>query len=558
MIDGRTTERYTRSLGSSRMERSWGCRTGRFWSGSLQKATKRLLKHRFTSWADGSASLPPAPGGSSRWRRRVPGRVPGPGSQGAVDSGRGVVRAVALHGRDPGGRPRPGQAHPAGAREPSGRELPHSPCRDDLDGFEIHRVVHEELCRLPERLRAPLVLCYLEGMTHDLAARQLGCPVGTVRSRLARARDLLKRRLSRRGLAVAAAALGSLLESSAKAAANSPALPNSLINLVTRAVSGSLHQGGSGAFRSISALLEGVMNVSQIKKMAILAAAGLSIGALVFVVTARSNVAGQTAPGVAQPGVREVDDRTLGPDGRPVGPAPGTSKTAMITKTYYVGDLILAPEQRGIFAPGSMLRKDFVTQPDPTSLTPGSTKPATNVRPVLNYTPLIELIEQTIAPGTWTVLDQSGQPVPSQLNDGRNSPPGQASTITPFLLSISLIIKSTPEVHEKTSILLRGLRALLNSRDASGGNFEVERATSPAAASRPNTPVPSADEATRRITIDGPVTIRDGEIVAHGQGMMIQLRNTESRTKIERLLDELRDEVKKLDRVPAETSPKKD
>jgi RNA polymerase sigma factor (sigma-70 family) len=58
-----------------------------------------------------------------------------------------------------------------GAREPSGRELPDMPCRGDLDGFEIHRVVHEELGRLPERLRAPMVLCYLEGMTHDLAAR---------------------------------------------------------------------------------------------------------------------------------------------------------------------------------------------------------------------------------------------------------------------------------------------------------------------------------------------------------------------------------------------------
>ena len=51
--------------------------------------------------------------------------------------------------------------------------LPEPTSRDDPDRGEIPRVVHEELGRLPERLRAPLILCYLEGMTHELAARQL-------------------------------------------------------------------------------------------------------------------------------------------------------------------------------------------------------------------------------------------------------------------------------------------------------------------------------------------------------------------------------------------------
>ncbi len=66
----------------------------------------------------------------------------------------------------------------------------------------------EELGRLPESFRTPLVLCYLEGLTQEQAAVQLGWPIGTVQSRLARGREKLKSRLIRRGLAPAVAALG--------------------------------------------------------------------------------------------------------------------------------------------------------------------------------------------------------------------------------------------------------------------------------------------------------------------------------------------------------------
>lgn len=59
----------------------------------------------------------------------------------------------------------------------------------------------EEVDRLPESLRAAVVSCYLQGLTHEQAATRLGWPVGTVRSRLARARDRLRGRLERRGLA---------------------------------------------------------------------------------------------------------------------------------------------------------------------------------------------------------------------------------------------------------------------------------------------------------------------------------------------------------------------
>ena len=61
--------------------------------------------------------------------------------------------------------------------------------------------LHEELGLLPEKFRAPLVLCYLEGLTQEQAAEMLRCPLGTVQSRLARGRDRLKARLTSRGVA---------------------------------------------------------------------------------------------------------------------------------------------------------------------------------------------------------------------------------------------------------------------------------------------------------------------------------------------------------------------
>ena len=68
--------------------------------------------------------------------------------------------------------------------------------------------LHKEIDRLPERYRAVVVLCELQGCAQDEAARRLGCPPGTVRTRLARARQRLRVRLSRRGLGAIAALPG--------------------------------------------------------------------------------------------------------------------------------------------------------------------------------------------------------------------------------------------------------------------------------------------------------------------------------------------------------------
>ncbi len=71
----------------------------------------------------------------------------------------------------------------------------------DEDQEELEVVVHEEIDRLPEHFRTPLVICDLQGCSHDQAARLLGWPVGTVKSRQARGRQRLRDRLIRRGFA---------------------------------------------------------------------------------------------------------------------------------------------------------------------------------------------------------------------------------------------------------------------------------------------------------------------------------------------------------------------
>src|SRR5262249_39477243 len=80
-------------------------------------------------------------------------------------------------------------------------ELPGRDVADDIDTRDLRPVLDEEIARLPEKYRAPLVLCYLQGHTNAEAAEQLRCPKGTILSRLARGRQRLRSRLARRGLA---------------------------------------------------------------------------------------------------------------------------------------------------------------------------------------------------------------------------------------------------------------------------------------------------------------------------------------------------------------------
>ena len=83
----------------------------------------------------------------------------------------------------------------------------------DLSWREACAILHEELDRLPENYRLPLLLCYLEGKSRDEAAQQLGCTVGTLHGRLERGRDRLRFRLTRRGVTLSTGLLAAVASS---------------------------------------------------------------------------------------------------------------------------------------------------------------------------------------------------------------------------------------------------------------------------------------------------------------------------------------------------------
>src|SRR5262249_13621686 len=103
-------------------------------------------------------------------------------------------------------------------------ETPWADVRGELD---------EQLARLPDKYRLPLLLCGLEGMTHAEAGKYLGWPTGTVAGRLSRGRELLRARLLRRGFTVPVAALIAALAPDAASAAVPPELLASVRKAVT-------------------------------------------------------------------------------------------------------------------------------------------------------------------------------------------------------------------------------------------------------------------------------------------------------------------------------------
>ena len=200
-------------------------------------------------------------------------------------------------------------------------------------------VLHEEIDRLPERHRAAIVLCHLQGLTYDQAARELRWTEPTLRCRLARARAQLRRRLTRRGLSGAGAALATWLDARPASAMVPPAWTRAAVLAAA---------GGGSTSLTTTALIASMwkaMSWARLKEVVMIA---LTLGTVLAIGLFATNsgrpgpdqppmnprpdppraaMKPATAPADTRPAISPKDERggtveyrgrIIGPDGRPV------------------------------------------------------------------------------------------------------------------------------------------------------------------------------------------------------------------------------------------------
>ncbi|HKB41786.1 MAG TPA: sigma-70 family RNA polymerase sigma factor [Gemmataceae bacterium] len=179
----------------------------------------------------------------------------------------GVAYRTALKARAAAARRR--------SREKQARTLPEAEAPGEDTRGDLRPLLDEELNRLPEKYRVPVVLCYLAGQGKTAVAQQLGLPEGTVSSRLVRARELLRQRLSRRALILSGGALASALSSSgAPAAVPAPLISSTLTIATQRAATGTVIPP------AVAVLAEGVLHAMFLTRFKVAAALLLAVGLL--------------------------------------------------------------------------------------------------------------------------------------------------------------------------------------------------------------------------------------------------------------------------------------
>jgi RNA polymerase sigma factor (sigma-70 family) len=190
--------------------------------------------------------------------------------------------------------------------EPPGAEAPDAA----VEWRELRPVLDEELARLPEKFRAPLVLCYFQGKTYTEAAQELGWSKGTLSGRMAQARDLLRQKLRRRGVALSVELLGLAMA----AASAEAAVPLPLLHATVRGGLSAVGGRPTAAFVPARAaeLAQGVVDGVLRSKFRAGAVVALAAGLLVLAAAVAAYVAWPVRP-AARPRVTRRTEKKPGP-----------------------------------------------------------------------------------------------------------------------------------------------------------------------------------------------------------------------------------------------------
>src|SRR5262245_52985298 len=170
----------------------------------------------------------------------------------------GVAYQTALNAKATGARRR--------ARERQVRDMPEPAVVEQDRAHALQLFLDQELSRLPDKYRAVIVLCDLEAMTRQEAARQLGVPEGTVAGRLARARAMLAKRLTRHGLATAGGVVAVVLSQNVASAGAPISVVSNTIKAATVFAAG---QGAAAGVISaqVAGLTQGVLKTMLWSKL---------------------------------------------------------------------------------------------------------------------------------------------------------------------------------------------------------------------------------------------------------------------------------------------------
>jgi RNA polymerase sigma factor (sigma-70 family) len=169
------------------------------------------------------------------------------------------------------------------ARQHQVTDMPTGRRDREADWEDLRQALDDEVQRLPDRFRAPLVLCYLQGLTREEAAARLGWSAGAVKGMLERGRELLRSRLARRGVTLSAGSLAAMLSGNALSAAVPAVLRDSTVQAAL------VFAAGKTAAGNAALLAEGVLQAMLMYRVKwwlaavlLLGVAGTGAGLLAF------------------------------------------------------------------------------------------------------------------------------------------------------------------------------------------------------------------------------------------------------------------------------------